>query len=216
MGSQETQISEEENSDNSSGKASGQQDNQKPPSNSNDALNDPNMQNTVIGAIELESGGVIEFELYPDLAPQSVYNFAYLARQGYYDGLIFHRVIKDFMIQGGDPEGTGAGGPGYCIKGEFEENGVSNNLAHDRGVISMARKGFPLDSAGSQFFIVHKNSNFLDGAYAAFGRVTKGLDYVDEIAECKTQDDRPLKDVVIKTITIEGPELPEPERLPSV
>ena len=172
------------------------------------------LPDTINAAITLENGGVIELELYPNIAPQSVCNFAYLARQGFYDGLIFHRVIEGFMIQGGDPEGSGMGGPGYGIKGEFSANGVENPLSHERGVISMARSNDP-DSGGSQFFIVHQDNDFLDGSYAAFGKVTKGMEYVDEIAETPTDEsDRPLEEVRIKTITIDGPDLPEPERLP--
>ena len=172
------------------------------------------LADTVNAAITLENGGVIELELYPDIAPQSVYNFVYLARQGFYDGLIFHRVIKGFMIQGGDPEGSGMGGPGYGIKGEFSANGVENPLSHKRGIISMARSN-DFDSAGSQFFIVHQDSSFLDGSYAPFGKVTEGMEYVDEIAGTPTDgSDRPLAEVKIKTITIDGPDLPEPERLP--
>lgn len=173
------------------------------------------MQEEIKAIIEMEDGGVIELELYPDIAPQSVYNFAALARDGYYDGLIFHRVIQNFMIQGGCPEGTGAGGPGYCIKGEFRTNGVDNDLSHERGVVSMARKGDPFyDSAGSQFFIMHEDNDRLDGSYAAFGRVTDGMDVVDEIATTRTSmGDRPVEDIVIRTITIQGPDLPEPEML---
>ena len=168
----------------------------------------------VKATIEMADGGIIELELYPDIAPQSVYNFASLARQGFYDGLIFHRVISGFMVQGGDPDGTGSGGPGYGIKGEFASNGVENNLSHTRGVVSMARQGDPLrDSAGSQFFIVHADSTFLDGGYAAFGKVTSGIEVVDAIAAVQTRAERPVKDVVIKTITIDGPELPEPNKL---
>ena len=167
----------------------------------------------IIATITMKNGGVIKLELYPDIAPQSVYNFAYLARQGFYDGLIFHRVIEGFVIQGGDPDGNGAGGPGYAIKGEFKLNGFDNPLKHERGIISMARSQRP-DSAGSQFFIVHKDSTFLDGQYAAFGKVISGMDVVDEIAQTPTRGaDRPVEDIIIKTITIEGPKLPEPERL---
>lgn len=158
--------------------------------------------------------GVMELELYPKIAPQSVYNFCSLARQGFYNGLIFHRVIDGFMIQGGDPTGTGMGGPGYAIKGEFAQNGVENPLSHERGVLSMARSALP-DSAGSQFFIVHQDSQFLDGQYAAFGKVISGLDTLDRIARIKTEaEDRPYKDVVIQSVTIDGPVLPEPEKLP--
>ena len=174
-----------------------------------------NTDGKIIARIDVEDYGVIELELYPDIAPQSVYNFCYLARQGFYDGVIFHRIIKGFMIQGGDPQGTGSGGPGYCIKGEFAANGVKNGLKHERGVISMARKSKPYDSAGSQFFIVHQTSPHLDGQYAAFGRVISGMNVVDAIASVQVgYADKPLYDVVIKTITISGPELPEPEKLP--
>lgn len=170
---------------------------------------------TIKATIIMENGGSIELELYPQIAPQSVFNFVYLAREGYYDGLIFHRVIETFMIQGGDPTGLGIGGPGYTIKGEFTKNGVTNPLHHTRGIISMARQGDPAyDSAGSQFFIVHQDSRFLDGSYAAFGKVISGLEVVDQIAQSPTDNrDRPLEDIVIKTITIDGPILPEPERI---
>lgn len=169
---------------------------------------------TVAATIVVKDYGTIELELYPDIAPQSVYNFCYLVRQGFYDGLIFHRVISGFMIQGGDPEGTGMGGPGYTIKGEFAANGVENDLSHTRGVVSMARRSQPLDSAGSQFFIMHQDYTDLDGLYAAFGKVTKGIEVVDAIAAVETdKDDKPLKDVVIESGTISGPELPEPEKL---
>ncbi len=168
----------------------------------------------VKGSIDMGEYGVIEFELYPRIAPQSVYNFCALAREGFYDGLIFHRVIKGFMIQGGDPTGTGFGGPGYSIKGEFGLNGISNSLSHTRGVISMARSQ-ALDSAGSQFFIVHKDSTQLDGQYAAFGRVTDGMETVDRIANIRTDaNDRPYKDIAIQSITIEDVTLPAPEKLP--
>ena len=176
-----------------------------------------NNSEKITARIEVEDFGVIELELYPDVAPQTVRNFCYLARQGFYDGTIFHRVIKDFMIQGGDPTGTGSGGPGWCIKGEFTANGFQNDLKHERGVISMARLSKPMDSAGCQFFIVHKTSPHLDGQYAAFGRVTSGMEVVDRIAsETVGYGNRPVQDVVIKTITIEGPELPEPEKLPDI
>ena len=152
--------------------------------------------------IQLENGGIIELELYPEIAPITVSNFKYLCDKGFYDGLIFHRVIEDFMIQGGCPDGIGTGGPGYEIKGEFSSNGVENDLTHERGVISMARGDDP-DSAGSQFFIMHKGYESLDGQYAAFGRVTNGMEYVDEIAVSETDiDDKPLKDIKIKTIII--------------
>ena len=176
-----------------------------------------NNSEKITARIEVEDFGVIELELYPDIAPQTVRNFCYLARQGFYDGTIFHRVIKDFMIQGGDPTGTGSGGPGWCIKGEFTANGFQNDLKHERGVISMARLSNPMDSAGCQFFIVHKTSPHLDGQYAAFGRVISGMEVVDRIAsETVGYGNRPVQDVVIKSITIEGPELPEPEKLPNV
>ncbi len=153
--------------------------------------------------IEMEDGKVIKLELYPDVAPITVSNFVYLAEKGFYDGLIFHRIISGFMIQGGDPDGIGTGGPGYSIKGEFAQNGVENNISHERGVISMARSSMP-NSAGSQFFIMHAAASYLDGQYAAFGRVTEGIENVDAIASVQTDaSDKPLKDVVIKTITIE-------------
>lgn len=168
----------------------------------------------VKATIVVKDFGTIELELYPDVAPQSVYNFCDLARQGFYDGLIFHRVISGFMIQGGDPEGTGMGGPGYVIKGEFAANGVQNDLKHTRGVISMARKSQPMDSAGSQFFIMHQDYPDLDGLYAAFGKVISGIEVVDAIAAVKTDaGDKPLQDVVIESVTIDGPELPEAEKL---
>ena len=170
--------------------------------------------NKVYATITMENGGVIKLELYPDLAPQSVRNFCYLARQGFYDGLTFHRVISGFMVQGGDPDGNGTGGPGYCIKGEFAANGFENELSHTRGVISWARRSKPNDSAGSQFFIMHKDYTGLDGSYAAFGRVIEGIEVVDEIAAVQTDsNDKPVTPVVIKSITIEGPELPEPDKI---
>ena len=157
---------------------------------------------TVMVEIVMENGGVIDLELYPDAAPITVENFTTLADEGFYDGLIFHRVIRDFMIQGGDPTGTGYGDPNQkTIKGEFQVNGVKNNISHVRGVISMARAGNDYNSASSQFFIVHKDSTYLDGQYAAFGRVTSGMDVVDEIASVATDyNDRPLSEVRIKTI----------------
>ena len=162
--------------------------------------------NKIYATITMENGGVIKLELYPDLAPQSVRNFCYLARKGFYDGLTFHRVISGFMVQGGDPSGDGTGGPGYCIKGEFAANGFENDLSHTRGVISWARRSRPNDSAGSQFFIMHADYTGLDGSYAAFGRVIEGIEVVDEIAAVETNDnDKPLTPVVIKSITIEGP-----------
>ncbi|MBQ8933470.1 MAG: peptidylprolyl isomerase [Lachnospiraceae bacterium] len=153
--------------------------------------------------ITMENGGVMKGELYPDVAPITVDNFKKLADENFYDGLIFHRVIKGFMIQGGDPEGSGMGGPGYSIKGEFAQNGVKNDLKHTRGVLSMARSMNP-DSAGSQFFIMHQDAPHLDGAYAAFGKITEGLDVLDEIAGVRTDwSDRPLKEQKIKTIVVE-------------
>ena len=165
--------------------------------------------------ITMENGGVIEGELYPDKAPQSVRNFIDLCDHHFYDGLIFHRVIPGFMIQGGCPEGTGMGGPGYCIKGEFFFNGVKNDLKHKRGVLSMARSSSP-NSAGSQFFIMHEDGEFLDGQYAAFGKVLEGMDGVDQIAAVKTNaQDRPLDEQKIASITVDtqGEEYPEPDKL---
>ena len=161
------------------------------------------MPNPVV-TFEMENGGVIKAELYPEIAPNTVNNFLSLVNSGFYDGLIFHRVIPGFMIQGGDPQGTGMGGPGYRIKGEFKHNGFSkNNLKHDRGVLSMARSMMP-DTAGSQFFIMHDKAPHLDGEYAAFGKVIEGMDAVDEIAACDTNaQDRPLKEQKIKTATVE-------------
>lgn len=153
--------------------------------------------------IEMENGGIIKLELYPEHAPITVANFEKLVKEGFYDGLIFHRVIKGFMIQGGDPEGTGMGGAKEKIKGEFARNGVNNPIKHTRGVISMARSMMP-DSASSQFFIMHKDAPHLDGSYAAFGKVIEGMEVVDAIAECKTNfNDRPVEEQKIKTITIE-------------
>lgn len=151
--------------------------------------------------IEMESGGTIQLELYPDKAPETVENFIKLVKEGFYDGLIFHRVIPGFMIQGGCPEGTGMGGPGWQIKGEFASNGVNNDLKHARGVISMARSRHP-DSAGSQFFIMHADAPHLDGEYAAFGKVIKGMETVDAIAAEKTDySDRPRNDQRMKKVT---------------
>lgn len=164
--------------------------------------------------IEMENGKKIEIQLNPQAAPNTVKNFLYLANQGFYDGLIFHRVIKGFMIQGGCPEGSGMGGPGYSIRGEFASNGFRNPLRHQRGVISMARTSAP-NSAGSQFFIMHQDGFFLDGDYAAFGEVVNGMDVVDEIAATATdRNDRPLQEQKIKHITIidEG-EIGEPEKM---
>ena len=154
--------------------------------------------------IEMENGGKMTLELYPEKAPLTVENFEKLANSGFYNGLIFHRVIQGFMIQGGDPEGTGMGGPGYSIKGEFAANGVKNDLKHTRGVISMARSMNP-NSAGSQFFIMHMDAPHLDGQYAAFGKMTDGFETLDEIATTKTgYADRPMFDMVIKSIKVEG------------
>ena len=152
--------------------------------------------------IEMENGGTMTLELYPEIAPITVANFVKLANEGFYNGLIFHRVIAGFMIQGGDPTGTGMGGPGYQIKGEFSSNGVKNTLKHTRGVISMARSMHP-DSAGSQFFIMHQNAPHLDGSYAAFGKLTEGFDVLDRIAGVSTNwSDKPLKAQRMKTVTI--------------
>ena len=153
--------------------------------------------------IEINKFGTVEVELDKEHAPITVDNFVKLAEKGFYNGLIFHRVIKGFMIQGGDPKGNGTGGPGYCIKGEFAANGVPNPIKHERGVISMARAMDP-NSAGSQFFIMHKDGFFLDGQYAAFGKTVKGIEVVDAIASVRTSpNDRPLENVVINKITIE-------------
>ena len=165
--------------------------------------------------ITMENGDVITAELYPDLAPQTVNNFISLINKGFYNGLIFHRVIRGFMIQGGDPTGTGAGGPGYSIRGEFAQNGFKNPLRHTAGVLSMARTAAP-NSAGSQFFIMHEDSPHLDGAYAAFGKVVSGMEAVDHIA-CTDTDyrDRPLEEQKIRTMTVEtyGTSYPEPEKM---
>lgn len=174
-----------------------------------------NMAQNPIVTITMENGDVIKAELYPEIAPISVNNYISLINKGYYDGLIFHRVINGFMIQGGCPDGTGMGGPGYSIKGEFNQNGVENNLKHTEGVLSMARAMHP-DSAGSQFFIMHKTSPHLDGAYAAFGKVTEGMDVVNKIADTKTDwNDKPLEEQKIKSMTVEtfGEEYAEPEKL---
>lgn len=171
-------------------------------------------QNPIV-TFTMKGGDVIKAELYPEIAPTSVNNFISLIQKNFYDGLIFHRVIKGFMIQGGDPEGTGMGGPGYSIRGEFAQNGFPNDLKHTEGVLSMARSMHP-DSAGSQIFLMHKTSPHLDGAYAAFGKVTEGMDVVNRIAETATDyNDRPLEDQVMETVTVEtfGMEYPEPEKL---
>lgn len=167
-----------------------------------------------IVTIEMENKDVMKAELYPDIAPNTVNNFISLINKGFYDGLTFHRVISGFMIQGGCPDGTGTGGPGYSIKGEFIMNGFPNQIKHTAGVLSMARTMMP-DTAGSQFFIMHKNSPHLDGQYAAFGKIIEGLDIVDKIASVKTDySDKPLDAQVIKKMTVEtfGEEYPEPEK----
>ena len=170
-------------------------------------------QNPIV-TITMENGDVMKLELYPDIAPVSVNNFISLVKHNFYDGLIFHRVINGFMIQGGCPDGTGMGGPGYHIKGEFAQNGFNNPLKHTEGVLSMARSMMP-NSAGSQFFIMHKNSPHLDGAYAAFGKIIEGMDVVNKIATTATDySDRPLEPQVMKTVTVDtfGVEYPEPEK----
>jgi len=170
-------------------------------------------QNPIV-TIEMENGGIIKAELYPEIAPNTVNNFISLIQKGYYDGLIFHRVIRGFMIQGGCPEKTGMGGPGYGIKGEFLTNGFNNNLKHDKGVLSMARTAAP-NSGGSQFFVMHEKSPHLDGQYAGFGQVIEGIDVVDEIAAQYTDRmDRPEADQIMKKVTVDtfGVEYPEPEK----
>ena len=170
-------------------------------------------QNPIV-TFEMENGSVFKAELYPEIAPNTVNNFVSLVNKGYYDGLIFHRVIAGFMIQGGCPNGTGMGGPGYSIPGEFNQNGFQNDLKHTEGVLSMARAMHP-DSAGSQFFIMHKNSPHLDGAYAAFGKLIEGMDVVNEIAGIPTDYmDRPIVGCVMKKVTVDtqGVEYPEPEK----
>ncbi len=161
------------------------------------------------------TAGTIKAELYPEIAPNSVNNFISLIQKGFYNGVVFHRVIKGFMIQGGDPDGNGTGGPGYSIRGEFTQNGFGNNLRHTRGVLSMARSMMP-DSAGSQFFIMHQDAPHLDGAYAAFGKVTEGIETVDQIASVSTNaNDAPTEPQVMQEVTVEtfGEEYPEPEKL---
>lgn len=170
-------------------------------------------QNPIV-TITMENGDVIKAELYPEIAPNTVNNFISLINHNFYDGVCFHRVIKGFMLQGGDPDGNGTGGPGYEIKGEFTHNGFKNDLKHTVGVLSMARTMIP-DSAGSQFFIMHKNAPHLDGAYAAFGKVTEGMDVVNQIAETDTDySDRPLDEQKIKSMTVDtfGVDYPEPEK----
>ena len=171
------------------------------------------MANPII-TIEMENGKIMKGELYPEIAPNTVNNFISLVKKGFYNGLTFHRVIKGFMIQGGCPEGTGMGGPGYSIKGEFAQNGFENNLMHTPGVLSMARSMMP-NSAGSQFFIMHAAAPHLDGGYAAFGKITEGLDVVDEIANVQTNwQDKPMQPQVIAKMTVDtlGKDYPEPEK----
>ena len=171
-------------------------------------------QNPIV-TIEMENGGIIKAELYPETAPNSVNNFISLVNKGFYDGIIFHRVIAGFMIQGGDPRGIGVGGPGYSIRGEFESNGFKNDLKHSRGVLSMARAMDP-NSAGSQFFIMHEDAPHLDGQYAAFGKVIEGMDVVDAIAAVRTDyNDRPRTPQKMKKVTVEtfGVSYPEPEKV---
>lgn len=172
-----------------------------------------NLANPIV-TITMENGDVMKAELYPEIAPNTVNNFISLVKKGYYNGLTFHRIINGFMIQGGCPEGTGTGGPGYQIKGEFAQNGFENNLAHTPGVLSMARAMMP-DSAGSQFFIMHKAAPHLDGAYAAFGKVIEGMDVVDKIATVETSwvdRSRPMEPQIMKTVTVDtmGVDYPEP------
>lgn len=168
-----------------------------------------------IVTFQMENGDVFKAELYPEIAPNTVKNFISLVENGFYDGLIFHRVIPGFMIQGGDPEGTGMGGPGYAIKGEFTSNGFKNDLKHSRGVLSMARTMMP-DSAGSQFFVMHKDSPHLDGEYAGFGKVIEGMDVVDQIADSKTDfRDKPTEDQKIEKVSVEtfGTDFDDPEKI---
>ena len=175
---------------------------------------DNKMAQLPIVTIEMQNGDVMKAELYPEIAPNTVNNFISLINKGYYDGIIFHRVIKGFMIQGGDPDGVGTGGPGYSIKGEFSGNGFENNLAHTKGVLSMARTMIP-DSAGSQFFIMHETSPHLDGQYAAFGKVIEGVDVIDKIANVATDwSDKPLEEQKMIKVTVDtfGVEYPEPEK----
>ena len=172
------------------------------------------MANPIV-TFEMENGDIMKAELYPEIAPNTENNFISLVQNGFYDGRIFHRVIRGFMIQGGCPDGTGMGGPGYTIKGEFSQNGFANDLRHTEGVLSMARAMHP-DSAGSQFYIMHKNSPHLDGAYAAFGKITEGMDIVNKIAETATDySDRPLEEQKMKKVTVDtmGVEYPAPERV---
>ena len=171
-------------------------------------------QNPIV-TIEMENGDVMKAELYPEIAPNTVNNFISLVNKGFYDGVIFHRVIRGFMIQGGDPQGTGVGGPGYSIKGEFSYNGFANDLKHTKGVLSIARTMEP-NSAGSQFFIMHETSPHLDGQYAAFGKVVEGEDIIDKIAAVATDYmDKPLEEQKMKKVTVEtfGQDYPEPEKM---
>ena len=188
--------------------------------NSSQSISDENnstpesSEDLPVATIEVEGFGTIEAELYPEIAPNTVNNFIYLANSGFYDNLTFHRIIKDFMIQGGDPDGNGTGGPGYSIEGEFTSNGIANGLKHTEGVLSMARTQAP-NSAGSQFFIMTKEASHLDGEYAAFGKVINGMDVVHEIENVKTgANDKPKEDVVIKSIKVDtkGIEYPEPDK----
>ena len=172
------------------------------------------MSNPIV-TIEMENGDIIKAELYPEVAPNTVNNFISLVKSKFYDGVIFHRVIRGFMIQGGDPQGIGIGGPGYSIKGEFAMNGVKNDLKHTRGVLSMARSMAP-NSAGSQFFIMHEDAPHLDGQYAAFGKVIEGMDAVDKIAKCMTgRNDKPIHRQAMKKVTVDtfGVDYPEPEKM---
>lgn len=172
------------------------------------------MANPIV-TFEMENGNIMKAELYPEIAPNTVKNFVSLVNKNFYDGLKFHRVINGFMIQGGCPDGTGMGGPGYTVKGEFSQNGFENSLLHDEGVLSMARSMHP-DSAGSQFFIMHKKSPHLDGAYAAFGKITEGMDIVNQIAKTATDySDKPLEPQVLKKVTVDtfGEDYEEPERV---
>jgi len=164
---------------------------------------------------EMEDGGIMKAELYPELAPNTVNNFISLVSKGFYDGLIFHRVIPGFMIQGGDPLGNGMGGPEYSIRGEFKANGFDNPILHERGVLSMARSMMP-NSAGSQFFVMHENAPHLDGQYAAFGKVIEGIEVVDQVCRVRTDyNDKPRTPQVMKKVTVEtfGMEYPEPEKV---
>lgn len=171
--------------------------------------------NNPIVTFQMDNGQTFKAELYPEIAPNTVNNFISLVKKGFYNGLIFHRVIYGFMIQGGDPQGTGMGGPGYSIKGEFTSNRFNNTLKHSRGVLSMARSMMP-NSAGSQFFIMHNDSPHLDGQYASFGKIIEGIEVIDEIASCKTDyNDRPTQSQKMKTVTVEcfGQEYPEPIKI---